>query len=206
MAPTNTKQLLKPLHVPWMVSPSTPFLVMHFSESGGDDGDFPSYVEFIAYNRLFKEELAEGTSGRYVQVVSPPPLGFFRSIDGESAGAYQLVRLQFSCASQARVLPSFSDSQVIEESAYDWSLVTGAWDGQEDIRDWLKRGNEDWRETGLSPNPGAYEVERSHWLQKSGPSTDDDQWHHYLVVGHDCYAEVIAQGIRIIYGQVLENW
>lgn len=37
--------------------------------------------------------------------------------------AYQIVRLHFVNALDAKETPSFSDSQVIEESAYDWSHV-----------------------------------------------------------------------------------
>lgn len=47
----------------------------------------------------------------------------FRPAPLSERGAYQIVRLHFVNALDAKETPLFYDSQVIEESAYDWSHV-----------------------------------------------------------------------------------
>lgn len=198
---STRKQRLRPLCAAWMVSPSTPFLELHYRETDTNDC---TYVQFIAYNLLHDRHLPE--DGTETRVVSSDPPEFLPQRDVQ-IGPYRLVRLRFVNALAARVSPSFNDTQVIDEASFDWSLVPGACNPDQDIFEYLEEDKRRWFETGVCQNPGVYEVEQSAWLAEQGLADKHDaRWHHFLVLGHDSYVEVIAKGLDVQEGQVLENW
>lgn len=121
---------------------------------------------------------------------SPTVVGFFAThIDGSSSRA----RLVFKTGLWVRLSPSYSDREVVREADYDWSAVPQLSAGA-DYRETRLRRDELWRTTGVCPDPHAYEVVGSEWLaahdEPVGP--DRDRLHHYLVLGHDAYVEVLA--------------
>lgn len=183
-----------PLPVPWMVSPSTPFLRLVATEPTAQ-GD--TYVEFAAYYLCDDDPTDSETE---LLVVQPP--GPFQLSDRSQRGVYRLVRIVFESGAWARMSPAHSDTQVVNESEYDWSQVSEDWSPDQDVLESVDRDRERWRQTGVCPDPRVYEIASSNWLRETG-ALEDGRWHHFLIMGHDCYAEVIALGFKIVEGQVL---
>jgi hypothetical protein len=186
--------ILLPLRVPWMVSPSTPFLRLVATESAADGGTF---VEFVGYYQCDDHPSELGTD---VLIAQPP--GPFQPAKGIQRGAYRLIRIVFKSGVWARMTPSHSDTETIDESQYDWSQIPDQWTPDMDIDEYLDRDREAWQQTGVCPDPGVYEVSRSRWLSETGAGSDG-RWKHFLITGDDSYADVIAQGYEIVEGQVL---
>lgn len=197
------KPRLIPLEVPWMVSPSTPFLEL---QSPQTNKSLSTYVQFVAYNKPHDTK-ASGATGRPVSVVDTVPE--FQASRLSERGAYQLVRLHFVNAISARVSTSFSDSQVIEELAYDWSHVPSAWKG-EDIFEHLRKADETWAKSGICGNPGVYEVITSDYaeepLSSVATASKASTLKRFLILGHDSFVEINAEGVDVQYGQVLSGW
>lgn len=191
------KPTLIPLQVPWMVSPSTPFLRLVCSESSSQ-GD--AYVEFVTFNRGFSEKLNSPPSRSSIQVVQPP--GAFQPTNAILQTPCRLARMVLKRCLAARMYPSYSDEEVIEESAYDWSQVPGSWKPGEDIATFLERHRVFWDTTGVCPNPNLYEIASSPWLIAMNKH-NNPAWKHLLVLGHDAYVEAIAQAYEILLGQAV---
>lgn len=159
-------------------------------------------VEFVAY---FGCNDNSGHSGENILVVRPPR-AFQASTEAEKA-PYRLMRIAFKGCISARMCPAYSDTEVVDESAFDWSKISGRWTAGDDIFAYLSRQRALWHETGICPDPQAYEVALSPWAASFRSQYDSDQrWKHYLILGHDSYVEVIAEGYQIIEGQVLREW
>ena len=197
------KPRLIPLEVPWMVSPSTPFLKLHSPQT---DRSMGTYVQFVAYNRLLDSDSAAAT-GKCVSIMDS--LARFRPAASFERGAYQLVRLHFVNAVNSRMTPSFSDSQVIEESAYDWSNVPGAWQG-EDIFAHLRKADAIWATTRICGDPGVYEVTTGDHVDETPSSVASTSKRpttkRFLILGHDSFVEIVAERVEVQYGQVLVGW
>ena len=78
----------------------------------------------------------------------------------------------------------------MREADYDWSDVPLLSLGSEYVES-RRRRREKWRETGLCPDPNAYEVVGSPWLAEHGHPIDrtlegSKPFRHYLILGHDC--------------------
>jgi hypothetical protein len=111
-------------------------------------------------------------------------------------GASSRVTLVFDAALWARMCPSYSDGEVVPEGDYDWSGVPQLSTGS-DFRESVSRRRSRWLETGLCPDPRAYEVTFSPWLAQLRFTTVQGQsLRHYLVLGHDVYVEVLATSWR----------
>lgn len=198
-SPRDQKQVLVPMRVAWMVSPSTPFLRLEASESPSQDG---TKVEFVAYYQC-QDEPTPPTGG--VRIVQPP--GPFQPVVSDRNGPYRLIRISFKSGLWTRTFPAHSDKYIINESLFDWSRVAGKWTPGADIFEFLERDHALWQQSGICPDPRAYEVESSSWLDEVGATQDGDRrWRHYLILGHDGYVEVIAEGCEILEGQVLAGW
>ena len=194
------KQRLIPLRVPWMVSPSTPFLRLFASEQPSQE---KTYVEFVAYYKC-EENPSVQSSTTGVHVVRPPAI--FQA-DNTGHGPYRLLRVEFESGLWVKLSPAHSDKEVVEDARFDWSGVPGRWSHGEDIYEFLERSKEEWLRSGICPDPNIYEVEESQWLDETEARHDGHkQWKHFLVLGHDAYAEVIARAYSIREGQVLSGW
>jgi hypothetical protein len=192
----------KPLQVSWMVSPSTPFLQLVAQEGMSEH---TVIVQFVAYDKRFDISLENKISTKTYVAESPSE---FRPSDGTiNTNPYRLIRVCFPGEAYARVSPSLSDSHVIDESEFDWSDVPGRWEPGEDIFQYLKRQDQQWHQTGICPNPRIYHIEGSHWLNKVGSPADAvPRLHHYMILGHDLFIEVLAVDHLIIEGQMLDDW
>jgi hypothetical protein len=194
----KTKPKLMPLHTSWMVSPSTPFLRLVALESASRE---LTHVEFVAYNQC--EDTSSTVSGTGLRVVQPPIT--FQAAEAVERGPYRLLRIAFRGCVGARMYPAHSDSQVVDECVYDWTQVPGRWSPGEDIYAYLERDRVVWRQSGVCPDPRVYEVVNSPWLEEM-QLEGDQRWKHYLILGHDAFVEVVAEGHEIIEGQVLGGW
>jgi hypothetical protein len=171
-------QKLIPLPVPWMVSPSTPNLVVTTGE--GDD----ALVEFVG---LFgaESEGARDLPPAHVMVAPAAP----QLAPDLKSGRYQKVSIRFRTAGWVSRNAQHSDREVVDESLFDWSNVPGAChDG--DPGTFRTRMQERWQKTGIAPNPGFYIVENSTWR-----TAQAQRWklRHYLILGDQCSIDLLAQ-------------
>ena len=195
----STKSKLVPLQVPWQISPSVPFLRLYLSESSADQ---PTHAVFIAHYKcgLVPHDTAGDKS---FQIVAPPPA--FVQTQDVTVEPYRLVRVLFHNAVAARMLPSFSDTEVIEESAYDWSFIDNTLKPEEGADSFVARFADTWVRSGICPSPGIYEVLTSKWLAQLGVTGKAATARHYLLLGHDAYIEVLAEGCTWQEGQALSG-
>jgi hypothetical protein len=192
---------LKPLKVPWMLSPSVPFLQLVAQE--GSPGHSVA-VQFVAYDKRLEKDSENRAPGK-VHVARP--LSEFRPFDGPVTKPYRQIRMCFPGEAYAKVSPAFSDCQVIDESCFDWSDVPGRWEPGEDIFDYMRRQDRLWHQTGICPNPRIYQIEDSHWVRDASFSGDPSpRLNHYIILGHDLFVEVIASDYIVIGGQMLDDW
>lgn len=172
------KQRLKPLIVPWMVSPSVPQLQLSVAEDGES-----AVVQFIAFFALRAEWTGNQQIGfTHVEVVDRPIESFPNNPE------YAIVRMTFEKVAWAHIAPAFGDRDVLNPDEFDDSLVpfSGPFT---DVGEWLRDFHSLWRNTGDCPDPGAYVVESSLRLA----SLNLPEYTHIVVQGHDEYVEVIAQ-------------
>jgi hypothetical protein len=110
--------------------------------------------------------------------MAPAPSGNFR---------YRWLRLTFDNSNQVSIHPAHSDREVVSEADYDWSAVDeGHWLKGGDPVEFIRGVHERWSRTGLAPYPGVYEVRTSEAPQLK---------REYVVVGHDSYVRIRAEGI-----------
>ncbi len=190
---SDVKPRLRPVRVPWAISPSVPYL--RVQESGGGLPQFATFIAHFPYQPPDQE--AAGSEAR-LRIVNDP--GVFVPANDAEAARFRLVRVNFEGGSRYRTLPAFSDSEVVREADYDWSLVPGLRPG-EAIDRYLRRLREDWNRSGISPDPRMYEVERSKWVAESGLSPGI---RHLLLLGHDEFVEVLATAWSWEPGQAVE--
>ena len=184
------KPVLRPPRVPWKVSPSVPHIGVTQPGLGSS-----AYVTFIG----FFNTAAPETAADSVVAVIPAPEDFIEAPDWRGA-RHRLVQLEFSDCMQVRQTPAFADAEVLQEDAYDWSLVPSNMREDETVEACIQRIHDLWLATGACPDPGMYEVEGSPWLASLGHPRDA---RHFVVLGHDDYLEVIASGWRWKPGQAV---
>jgi hypothetical protein len=181
-------QILKPVDVPWKISPSVPYL--EIVDASSDRRAFATFIGF------FKTAAPEAAAESIVARV-PAPDTFAASADWRGA-RHRLVRIEFDGCTNVRRTPAFSDSELVDEANYDWSMVSSGLRDEESVEECVQRVHDRWMSTGLCPDPAMYEVINSPWLDVLGRSGTA---RHYLLLGHDDYVEVVATGWRWQPGQ-----
>lgn len=161
-----------------MVSPSVPKLTL-ISEEDGEQ--LVRFCDFFGF-----EELAATTMDQVIVDNDALSVGC-----NEMSSRYQLISLKFECVGWLRRNPQYSDREVIQESDYDWSCVSGCIQNNEDIDDWLIRSQQEWMDTRICPNPGVYVVENSDW--NVGPEKERYNLKHFLILGDSVSIEILAQ-------------
>lgn len=171
------KPQLRPILVPWMISPSISDLQLRTRET--------EPVVQVILNAFFKYGLVPETGLRNSELPhyskSQPHL--------PRADTDFLVLLEFHFVRVAIDHSSFSPRSVIDVDAFDRSLIPVTRDNKSEAAalDYLQRINEFWMTTGVPVDPGMYEV----------LGISDNQEHeksrHYLIRGHDRYIEVRAE-------------
>lgn len=102
---------------------------------------------------------------------------------------YQRIVVSFVNAPWLRRNAQLSDREVVEEAAFDWSLVPGVRSATESISAWRDRCVDEWISSGIAPNPCAYIVRDSDWNRKEAARHD---LKHYLFVGDESSVEVLG--------------
>jgi hypothetical protein len=192
----DSKPRLCGISVPWAISPSTAFLRLSWAEGTVD----AALVEFVAYYKCLHRGVFP--SRDQVQVVNAP--GPFELRHDDLSVPYRVVRVAFECVSFLRVLPAISDTQVIDESSFDWSGIAGAYQDGENAEDYVRRSTRQWIETGICPDSGMYVLESSTWLRELGRDATGEK--HFLLVGSEASVEVIAKKWQWAEGQPLPEW
>lgn len=109
-------------------------------------------------------------------------------------GSNSRVKLIFRAGLCVRLSLSYSDVEVVRDADYDWSGVLRLSAGP-DYEESRRRRRDYWQTTGHCPDPRAYEVKDSVWLNElSSPTALGESLRHYLILGHDAYVEVLAIG------------
>ncbi len=153
-----------------------------------DSAGCPVSATFIGHFGLdeFPDHFHDGTAVEVVYETHefhPTPLS--------TRVPFRMVRIMFDDGRKFRILPAVSDGEIIRESAYDWSAVSGALLPDETSEQNVARARATWLSSGLCPDPGMYEVQHSPWLAELG--ANGAGLRHYILLGDDEYAEVIAQ-------------
>ena len=192
-----------PLRVPWTVCPSTPYVELMTTEAPDLT---PTTVRCIGFFWLNQRELPDAASaprGPTTCAIVGPPYGS-GAISSRADGVYQIVRMVFRAATAARLNTGRPEPEFGGRGTrYDWSALPVQLDPT-DPGGFLAAGEEYWRRTGECPDPGAYEIEQSNWLAELAPSTLRRR--HYLIVGHDAYVEVLAEGYSWHSEGTVEGW
>lgn len=176
-APSN--QVLHPVEVPWMISPSTPYLLMTVPE---DPSIGPTEVRLLAFLGTNTEGSAKSANGvsSSVNIVNSPWLNPECKVNG-----LQKVLLSFTNCQYVRRCPGVSDSESFDTSKFQ---LAGSLAISPRSLDWDKY----WKTTGNCPNPRVYEVANSHWLDEL--MYPESGLRHFVIEGHDAYFELIADG------------
>ena len=175
------KQLLCPLAVPWMVSPSVPNLRLSEVEDG-----LPVVVQFTAHFVLRAEQIDSQRIGFPEVEVTRCSRDFHAK-----APVYGLVRLTFEKVVSARCMPAFSEREILNPEEFDVSAIPYA-TPSEDVGAWLSNFHSLWLKTGYCPDPRVYRVESSHWIANLKLRNVE----HFVIEGHDEYLELIAERWR----------
>ncbi|MCE3602772.1 hypothetical protein LXA47_04055 [Massilia sp. P8910] len=171
-------KLLKPLHVPWMISPSVPSLTLISKEDG---------EQLVKFCGFFGFEDSATTAADSIIIDD----GELLVNPDERSSRYQLITLKFELVGWLRRCPQYSDREVIQESDYDWSAVSGCIRDDEDVDDWLLRTRQEWAAARICPNPGVYVVENSDW--DVGPDKERYNLKHFLILGDSVFIEILAE-------------
>lgn len=189
---TSLLPKLLPVSVPWMISPSVP--VLRIALKGND---VPVDVTFIGF---FKCDERAQASQNGITVIDESVS--FEPSSLSIRGPFRMVKVTLTDGKCARVVPAYSDIEVIPEKNFDWSEVKGVRQVGETPSQSVARIRDLWQSTQVCPAPGMYEVSPSSWINELGLS-GDSTWHHYLFTGHDEYIEVIAKGWSWEPGQLV---
>lgn len=187
------KPRLVPARVPWQISPSVPYLTLLPRDSA--DGQ-PVEVTFVGHFALEPSQPeTQSFSGQAVWIKDPPE-DFVEAPSDRCQ--YRLVKILFSHAVRAEEHDAFSDTEAIEEACYDWSAVPSLAYLAEGPEAYVRKFREYWRDTGICPNPGFYEVLGSPGLETG--------MRRFLMRGQDTYIDVVAGSWEWIGGQALPGW
>lgn len=162
---------LKPLTVPWKISPSTPALGV---TTRAFDGVNHGFVTFLGF-------LGEGTK-----------------LHAEY-GAYRQIAVIMECIVGIRFYPDFSSADSERLESYDWESLPEFRDDDGSLRNHVSRFHQKWAATQVCPDPSVYTVEESDWLSDLYFRSDSPpslQFQHFLFVGDDYSVEVIAKAYR----------
>jgi hypothetical protein len=185
------KPKLFPVVAPWMISASVPHLRLQADKSG-----IPQSATFIAYFQ--GDDVAPATPMQGLPQKVLKPTEFIPAKANERA-PFHVVRVSFTGARAGRTCFAVSDLEVIREDDFDWDAVPTSLLPGETIEANIARRKKEWLETGKCLDPRMYEVYDSPWLYELGLSEADA--HHYILLGHDEYVEVIASGWKWEKGQ-----
>lgn len=118
-------------------------------------------------------------------------LADFGPLSPESA-RLRWLELSFVGSQASRLTGAWSNSEVVPPDRYEWQRVPFQTGPIEDVNAWLAQRRSAWIEAQLCPDPRIYEALGSSWAHEIG-ITNDEGLHHYLILGHDAYVEILAE-------------
>ena len=186
------KPKLLPVMVPWQIEAGAPYLSLETSARGE-----PLSATFIAFFKC--DESSAKRSSTDAHIVSKPPAFQARSQDVKTP--YRLVRVSFIGAHSGHTRRAVSDHEPVREADFDWTAIASWPRPGEPPEQTVRRSRDLWLMTGMCPDPCMYQVQGSRWIRELGLS--ESTWHHYLLLGHDEYVEVVAQGWMWEAGQAV---
>lgn len=183
---------LSPLIVPWMISPSMPNLKMMLEDNGRGVFQFFGFFGFepLTEDERTKQDIGQGTQG-------------LRLDPSRKNGRHQLISLTFKNIGWLIKNPQHSDTEVINESLFDWSEVRGRLIPGETISEWQNRCSQEWVNTKISPNPSIYTITNSDWNIQEAKTWE---LKHYLILGDSSYIEILAQDFEWISEGTVLGW
>lgn len=190
----HNKPRILSLDVPWMVTTAGATLKVQATPDGR-----PLSATFVAYFKLADRRAPSADNELPQFVTEAPP---FQPIGNQEEHPYHLVRINFDDGLACRVTQRFSDGQTVRRKDYNWSAVPGTLLPGEDALGNIQRTTQFWLERGISPDARAYVVEGSPWLAQFGERARGMQ--HYMILGDDDYAEVIARAASWEMGQAVD--
>ncbi len=163
-------QVMRPIPVPWQISPSTSFMELRAFELGQNQLSVLVFcVHFGPVSEL------------HIPLLPPSAVS--------PAGLIQ-VQAEFELAYSAG-LTGVLDPQVFPSA--EFQSVTAR--PGESVLELVQRRQREWQSTGLCPDPGFYVGPSDpppNWNQAAVPR----DWFRYIVEGHDCFADILATGMR----------
>lgn len=176
--------ILIPARIPWMVSPSTPLLSLYSSEAVDESA---TVVQLVGYFAL-EDQQSDQNNPLIITIV--PAIENLEISREKSIGPYKLLKIQFTEGLWVHMYPSYSEGEIIDWSKYNRSKITPSMQSFRDVSKYLEHFKDQWEKSGICPDPRIYEVIDSDWLRDT--QADNAKFHHFLILGHDSYIEIIA--------------
>jgi hypothetical protein len=186
------KPRLLPVSVPWQISPSVPHLKVQKAPE-----QHVVFATFIGHFKCDEAAHSKEESPALEVVVSVPE---FESTSILTKAPFRMVRVDFGEEYEVRMMPAYSDSEVLPEKSYGWDAVPGALLPNETVDENLRRTEDLWLRTEICPDPGMYEVQNPPWLAEI-PEERSRGLRHYVILGHDEYVEILAKAWNWKLGQ-----
>jgi hypothetical protein len=186
------KPRLVAVEVPWRVSPSTSFLKPLIGEV---PSHCPTEVTFLGYDptEYYNQQLAPWQVDPSIQPSDEELIAFANAHPDPRDKVVKVTFEGSTCVRMYRTDAEFF-SERFPSSLYDWSEIKFYFDAEVESEDaWeeqLRLENEYWQRTGICPDPSMYAVQYSPWLEELQLRASN----HYLIIGYECYVEVIAAG------------
>lgn len=118
---------------------------------------------------------------------------------GDGTPPANRVRIVFVGGQWLRTFPAASDLESMPPDLYGTDHIP--LNSLYVESDYLARFDAMWRDAGACPDPRAYEVSGSEWLETSGGARFGCR--HYVLVGHDGWGEVLAKSYTWEYLEVM---
>jgi hypothetical protein len=192
-----SKPSLTPVQLPWSISPSTSFLRLVWEERTA-----VAEIEFCAdfgpaFDRASFSPMTAAGSYLDVLIAEPPPVGLPVE-ESEGRTRFRWVRTTFRTVHTAVTHVAHDNTEVVDESAYDWSgLGEGRWKQGTEPAAFVEAFKRQWVESGICPDPNFYLV-RTPGL--------DQEIRRYLLLGHDGYITVTAESFDWVTVRDLPEW
>ena len=179
------------------MSPSAAFLRLFAAES---NAEHPTRVVFVANFGLRAETTPQPKIGlaSASQAVYPYQLSGKQERESKT---HSLVSIEFQDGLWARISPAFSDREVLNPREFDVARIPYS-KPPSDVGVWLRDFQSLWIKSGNCPDPRAYTVEPSSWIN----SLSLTGFEHFLIQGHDAYVDVLARGWKWSEIQKLPEW
>ena len=180
-----------------MIDASTSFLRLYATEIPSE-----CRVTFSAYfgAHTIRDPVRAGKHDK-IEIVHTVP-DFVESDDVDDV-AFRLIAIDFQCCRLAHLSIAYADDQVVNRRLFDWSATRERFT-DEPIQTYLQRFADEWCANRICPDSRMYAVHDSLLLKQFREDHfTNDQTAHYLLLGHDAYIDVIADGWTWSKGQPL---